>query len=87
MARLLSTSGPFTSPTQGKRVMGAVVKKVAAALGNTAAVCRKSYIHPAIPNAYLGGAFALNVLSENSASHSVGLRPEEIAVLALLKSS
>ena len=87
MARLLSTSDPFTSPTQGKRVMSAAVKKVAAALGNTAAVCRKSYIHPAISDAYLSGAFALEVLGENNASHAVGLRPEEVAVLALLKSS
>ena len=87
MARLLSTSDPFTSATQAKRVMSAAVKKVAAALGNTAAVCRKSYIHPAISDAYLSGAFALEVLGENAASHSIGLRPEEIAVLALLKSS
>jgi DNA topoisomerase-1 len=56
-------------------------------LGNTAAVCRKSYIHPGISDAYLSGAFALEVLGENNGSHSVGLRPDEIAVLALLKSS
>ena len=87
MARLLSASDPFTSPTQGKRVMSAAVRKVAAALGNTAAVCRRSYIHPAIPNAYLGGAFVLEVLGENDAPRSTGLWPEEVAVLALLESS
>jgi DNA topoisomerase-1 len=87
MARYLSASDPFTSATQAKRIMSAAVKKVAAALGNTAAVCRKSYIHPAIANSYLSGAFALAVLGEDGASRSVGLRPEEIAVLALLKSS
>jgi DNA topoisomerase I len=85
MARFLSTSDPFRSAPQGKRVMSAAVKKVAAALGNTAAVCRKSYIHPAISDAYLSGAFALEVLGEDNASHAVGLRPEEIAVLALLR--
>ena len=57
MARHLSTSDPFTSPTQAKRVISAAVKKVAAALGNTRAVCRRSYIHPAISDAYLNGAF------------------------------
>jgi DNA topoisomerase-1 len=62
------------------------VKKVAAVLGNTAAVCRKSYIHPAISDAYLNGAFGLKVMDSNS-SKSPGLRPEEVAVLALIKSS
>ena len=87
MARYLSTSDPFTSATQAKRVMSAAVKKVAAALGNTAAVCRKSYIHPAISAAYLSGAFVLKAMEESASSKSADLRAEEIAVLALLKSS
>ena len=48
--------------------MSAAVKKVAAALGNTAAVCRKSYIHPAIAEAYLSGGFALKATPESGAS-------------------
>jgi DNA topoisomerase-1 len=87
MARYLAISEPFTSATQAKRVMSVAVKKVAAALGNTAAVCRKSYIHPAISDAYLSGAFVLKVMEESSSSKSAGLRPEEVAVLALLTSS
>ena len=87
MARYLAISEPFTSATQAKRVMSAAVKKVAAALGDTAAVCRKSYIHPAISDAYLSGAFVLKVMEESSSSKSAGLRPEEVAVLALLTSS
>ena len=87
MARHLSASDPFTSATQAKRVMSAAVKKVAAALGNTAAVCRRSYIHPAISDAYLSGAFALKAMEESVTSKSAGLLAEEIAVLALLKSS
>ncbi|HEY1884832.1 MAG TPA: DNA topoisomerase IB [Roseiarcus sp.] len=87
MARLLSTSDPFTSQTRAKRVMSAAVKKVAAALGNTAAVCRKSYIHPAIANAYLGGGFVLEATQEAGTPTSVGLTAEETAVLALLKPS
>ena len=85
MARHLAISEPFTSATQAKRVMSAAVKKVAAALGNTAAVCRKSYIHPAISDAYLSGAFVLKVMAESSSSKPAGLRPEEVAVLAVLK--
>jgi DNA topoisomerase-1 len=87
MARYLAISEPFTSAMQAKRVMSAAVKKVAAALGNTAAVCRKSYIHPAISDAYLSGAFVLKVMEDSSSSKSAGLRPGEVAVLALLKSS
>jgi DNA topoisomerase I len=87
MARYLSVSDPFTSATQAKRVMSAAVRKVAAALGNTAAVCRKSYIHPAISDAYLSGAFEHTALEESDSSKAAGLRAEEIAVLALLKSS
>ncbi len=87
MARYLAISEPFTSATQAKRVMSAAVKKVAAALGNTAAVCRKSYIHPAVSDAYLNGAFALEAMETRGASSAAGLRAEEIAVLALLKSS
>jgi DNA topoisomerase I len=87
MARYLSLSDPFASATQAKRVMSAAVKKVAAALGNTAAVCRKSYIHPAISEAYLGGAFALKIMEKGVATTAAALHPEEIAVLALLKSA
>ena len=54
-------------------------------VGNTAAVCRKSYIHPAISDAYLSGAFALEVMEESVSAKSADLRAEEIAVLALLK--
>jgi DNA topoisomerase I len=87
MARYLSLSDPFTSATQAKRVMSAAVNKVAAALGNTAAVCRKSYIHPAISDSYLSGAFALQAMEASGASSAAGLHPEEIAVLALLKNA
>ena len=87
IARHLCHADPFTSATQAKRVMSAAVKKVAAALGNTAAVCRKSYIHPAISDAYLSGAFVPKIMDEMSPSKSADLRAEEVAVLALLKSS
>lgn len=87
MARFLSTSPQFTSATQAKRVMGAAVKKVAVALGNTAAVCRKSYIHPAIANAYRRGGFVLNAAAGSGPSDPAGLTAEEAAVIALLKPS
>ena len=85
MARFLSTSDPFASATQAKRVLSAAVRQVAAALGNTAAVCRKSYIHPAIEEAYLKGAFVLKAAGGRPGL--AGLSGEEEAVIALLRSA
>jgi DNA topoisomerase-1 len=39
-----------------KRSAAAVVKRVAEQLGNTPAVCRKSYIHPRVLSSYLDGS-------------------------------
>jgi DNA topoisomerase-1 len=68
-------------------VLSEAVKQVAAALGNTAAVCRKSYIHPAVTGAYLAGAFILEAVQASGSVESTGLRAEEAAVLALLRGS
>ena len=39
----------------GEKAVAGVVKAVAAELGNTPAVCRKSYVHPAVIDAFLAG--------------------------------
>ena len=44
---------------QAKKALRAALVKVAAALGNTPAVCRKSYIHPSVIGAYLERRFRL----------------------------
>jgi DNA topoisomerase I len=46
---------PFTSQNQAKKNVAKVVEKVAGRLGNTAAVCRKCYIHPGVLEAYMDG--------------------------------
>lgn len=56
-ARLAELPAP-ESRTAGERAVVAVVKEVAAELGNTPAVCRKSYIHPKVIAAYLDGSLA-----------------------------
>ena len=45
------------SPSKKNEVL--VIKKVAAQLGNTAAVCRKCYVHPAVINSYRTGRLKL----------------------------
>jgi DNA topoisomerase-1 len=63
------------------------IESVAKRLGNTRAVCRKCYVHPAIVDAYLDGT-TIEVLSKKTAqlmSPPLSRRSrEETAVLALL---
>jgi DNA topoisomerase I len=55
-AGLLIECEAVTSHAQAKRNIVSVVETVAGKLGNTKAVCRKCYIHPAIFDAYLDGS-------------------------------
>jgi DNA topoisomerase-1 len=62
------------------------IEAVAKRLGNTKAVCRKCYIHPAVIDAYTDGSL-LQVLrrrAKKPANHARGFAPEEALVLALL---
>lgn len=76
------------SPSRAKKNVVTAVEAVAGVLGNTKAVCRKSYIHPAIIDSYVEGSM-LEALSRRAAhalrKKSNGLRREEAAVLMLLQ--
>jgi DNA topoisomerase-1 len=64
------------------------VAEVAEQLGNTAAVCRRCYIHPEVVNAHLEGALPRLPLDEVDVAASVdaeGLSPAEKSVLNLLR--
>jgi DNA topoisomerase I len=65
-----------------RKAVRAVVGEVAARLGNTVAVCRKCYIHPAIIQAFEKGR-----LGWGSGSATTGLRAAEHRVLALLRAA
>jgi DNA topoisomerase-1 len=52
----LSVLEPFNSERQAKRNVVAAVEAVAKRLGNTKAVCRKCYIHPAVIESYSDGS-------------------------------
>ncbi|MDX1953204.1 MAG: DNA topoisomerase IB [Verrucomicrobiota bacterium] len=78
----------FDSQAQAKKNLKAAIESVAERLGNTAAICRKCYIHPFVLEAYLSGNLlqaaeqrAQDVIREGL----TGLRPEEAAVLAFLE--
>ncbi len=67
--------------------MISAVEAVAKRLGNTRSVCRKSYIHPAVIEAYIDGSL-LDTLEQRARTEMKKLRsitPEEGAVLAFLQ--
>lgn len=51
----LGATDPAASDTARVRALNAALRETAGILGNTVAVCRKYYVHPAIPEAYLTG--------------------------------
>jgi DNA topoisomerase I len=74
-ARALQAFAPFESQAEGKRNVVQAIEAVAKKLGNTKAVCRKCYVHPAVLDTYLEGKLA----------QFLERRPEEAAVIALLQ--
>ncbi|HEX3605803.1 MAG TPA: DNA topoisomerase IB [Candidatus Dormibacteraeota bacterium] len=78
----------FDSQAQAKRNLLHAIDTVAARLGNTRAVSRRSYVHPAIVDSYLDGTLAqlLGARAETELSRDLHrLSPEEAAVLAVLQ--
>jgi DNA topoisomerase-1 len=77
----------FDSEAKRKKNLVAAIEKVARELGNTKAVCRKCYIHPAIIDSYLDGSMlkTLQSRTEQRMKRLGQLKPEEAAVIALLR--
>ncbi|WP_207458372.1 DNA topoisomerase IB [Azospirillum sp. SYSU D00513] len=78
----------FDNKTKAKRNVTRAIEQVAARLGNTASVCRKSYVHPEILDAYLEGSLIEAMKREVEAElrdELDGLDGEEAAVLAFLR--
>lgn len=77
--------GPAPSPAGAKRRLGEVVAQVAARLGNTPAVCRRSYIHPLIIDAYLDGSLFDWQQGHQETQAPAGLDQDEGRLLAFLE--
>jgi len=77
---------PASTRTQSEKNVVLAIEAVAGILGNTRSVCRKSYVHPGIVDAYVDGTMG-KVLNRRSKPlrSSGGLRADEVVVLALLK--
>jgi DNA topoisomerase-1 len=75
--------------TDEKRSVSAVMRRVAQQLGNTPAVCRASYVSPAVVDQYLEGRTIEDFRPRHLrvvGARQVGLDPEEQALLSLLRS-
>lgn len=86
-ASKLASIGPFTSKTAAKKNIVQALKIVAAHLGNRPATCRKYYVHPAIFEAYQDETLheIMQKYAETIVESAHALRPEELAVVALLE--
>ena len=84
----LQDLGEYETKMQAKKNVIQAIESAAQHLGNTPAICRKSYVHPEVIDAYLDGSLirALKKPDEGAILEVLdGLRPEEISVLAFLE--
>lgn len=86
-ANALKEFEKFDSKAQAKKNIVRAIESVAKKLGNTRAVCKKCYIHPAVLDSYMDGELTetLRRRAENLEKHLSDLDPEEAAVLVLLQ--
>ena len=86
-ARALQEFKRFDSQAEAKRNVLKAIENVAMRLGNTKAVCRKCYIHPAILNSYMDGSLADRLARKAAGELARSMKrlpAEEAAVLGLL---
>ena len=89
-ALALHAMGPAASKREADRNILQALDTVCGRLGNTRAVCRKYYVHPALLNAYLLGRI-VSLPSGNVRRHirrhtrSAALRRDEVAVLQFVQ--
>ena len=77
----------FDSQAAAKKEVVKAVENVAMRLGNTPAICRKCYIHPAVFEGYLDGSLAEGLKQRADAlldEHAGGLTAQEVALTAFL---
>lgn len=89
LAERANRDGVPETKTDEKRSLGAAMRRVAQQLGNTPAVCRASYVSPAVIEQYLDGRTLEDFRPRHLrvvGAREAGLDPEELALLSLLRS-
>jgi len=86
-AQLLRDFEKVDSQARAKKNIVAAIEEVAKKLGNTRAVCRKCYVHPAVIDAYLDGSMMKTVAQRaHRTQKAIGkMTAAEAAVLGLLQ--
>jgi DNA topoisomerase-1 len=87
VARALQTLEMPQSQTHTKRNLTQAVQAVAAVMGNTPSICRKSYMHPVVLDAYLDGSLieTLGQRADEALDRIDDLQPDERRVLSFLR--
>lgn len=83
----LTAQEQFSTKKEAKAKVKTAINAVAHMLGNTPAVCRKCYIHPAVLESYLDGTLStsLKQTTEEALENRTDLRDEEVNVLKFLR--
>jgi len=85
-SQLLREYEHVDSEARAKKNVVAAIEQVAKQLGNTRAVCRKCYVHPAVIDAYMDGTMMRTAAQRARTAKAVGkLTAAETAVLSLLQ--
>jgi DNA topoisomerase I len=88
-AAALRELGSYKTEKQAKAHIVAAIDQISKRLGNTRAVCRKYYVHPAILEAYMDGVTIpptpVDVRQLRTSGGPAGLRRDEVAVIELLR--
>jgi DNA topoisomerase I len=83
----LNLQEKFESQKQAKANIKTAIYAVAELLGNTPAICRKCYVHPAIFEAYLSGRQIAGLADTMKTPAHIDLRAVERAVLKFLRAA
>jgi DNA topoisomerase-1 len=83
-ATVLSDLGKARTKTARNKNVVMAVRMVAAELGNTPAICRKSYVHPMILTRYLRSGATIDVPRRRGHLQSARHSPEEVALIDFL---
>ena len=74
---------PPGTKRETERNVNVAIEAVAGLLGNTPTVCRKSYVHPGVVDAYRDRTMAAVSGRKRAPARIAGLRADEVALLAL----
>lgn len=86
-ATILAELGAPTSDTDARRNVATTMRLVASELGNTPAICRKSYVHPLVVGQYVDEGETIALPAKYSARPDVYAHsPEERALIRFLDS-